>query len=77
MACLEMERPPKHAVLFDFSAEAVDLAHENDMKVGGPREREGGDDVERRGVFETHTQQFVAIQLSLLFSRDTDSRAWT
>ena len=32
-ACLEMERPPRHAVFFDFSAEGIDCAHENDMRV--------------------------------------------
>ena len=32
-ACLEMERPPRHACFFDFSAEGIDTAHENDMRV--------------------------------------------
>lgn len=36
MACLEMERPPKHAVFFDFSADGVDVAHDNDMLVRSP-----------------------------------------
>lgn len=31
-ACLEMERPPRHAVVFDFSAQGVDTAHDNDMR---------------------------------------------
>ncbi|KAM3570417.1 hypothetical protein VYU27_007514 [Nannochloropsis oceanica] len=31
-ACLEMERPPRHACFFDFSAEGIDTAHENDMR---------------------------------------------
>lgn len=34
-ACLEMERPPRHACFFDFSATGIDAAHENDMRVGG------------------------------------------
>ncbi|TFJ80809.1 hypothetical protein NSK_007986 [Nannochloropsis salina CCMP1776] len=31
-ACLEMERPPRHACFFDFSARGIDTAHDNDMR---------------------------------------------
>ncbi len=34
-ACLELERPPRHACFFDFSAIGIDAAHDNDMRVRG------------------------------------------
>jgi hypothetical protein len=34
-ACLELERPPRHACFFDFSATGIDAAHDNDMRVSG------------------------------------------